>query len=123
MSAAVTLKFNENLNADDQVSGEEFISASIFDRQDYIGEGARFTRGACDRLAYDILSGILGRFPTEYEVQDEDFKRFTREIATTIFERQGEMRDGRVFNEEECDQLGREILLTVLDFFHPEFTD
>lgn len=121
--SATAIQYNENLDAGEQASAEEAISATIFDRQDYIDEGARFTRTACDRLGYDILTGILARFPTGYEVKAEDFKRFTSEIATTIFKRQPQVIGGRVFGEEDCNQLGRDILLTVLAFFHPEFTD
>src|SRR5947199_4801193 len=99
--------YNVNLDPADQVEAEESISATIFDRLDYIEEGERFSRAACNRLAFDILAEILGRFPTGYAVHEDDFKRHVNEIEATIFKRQPGQVDGRVFSEEDCNRLGR----------------
>lgn len=114
------LCYSANMESGDQVDGEEYISATIFERQEQLEEGEEFSRAACDQMAFDIICGIIARFPTGNEVQDDDFKRYKSEISSTIFERQGAGRGERVFNEEDCNELGRDILMNVLKTLRPD---
>ncbi len=117
------VNYNDEMDAGKQLEAEEHISAIIFDRQETLREGARFSRAACDRLGFDVVCAVLAHFPTEYEVEEEDFSRHTSEVAATIYKRQGRPGGGRVFSEEDCNRLGREILAGLIAHFRPDLIE
>ncbi|HEY0171326.1 MAG TPA: hypothetical protein VGB98_09915 [Pyrinomonadaceae bacterium] len=117
------ISYNDEMDAGGQADAEEHIAATIFERRERLGEGARLSRGACDRLGFEILCEVLRRFPTEYEVSGASFKHFRAQMAGTIFDRQRRERGGRVLGEDDCNQLGRELLARVISYFRPDLTE
>jgi hypothetical protein len=117
-----TITYNDNMDAEEQITAEEEIAGLVFDTVREL-DGARGLKwDDCDGLALSAMSTVLGYFPTGYQVQEDDFKRVRRDLARTIQRKQGEAGE-RALSEEDCAQLGRDLLLEAIAFLHPELVE
>lgn len=121
MSTA-TATYNDEIDATAQIDAEERIAAMIAGAQEAATVAGVFSWDECDTLGLSVLFSALGSFPTDYEIDEDDFKRVRVGLARMIYERQGG-EAARVLGEEDCAQLSRDLLLEAVSFFRPDLVE
>lgn len=114
--------YNENMDAEEQITAEEEIAGIVFEALRGIGDKRGLDWGECDELAVAALNIMLLSFPPDYQVHEDDYKRIRRDLALTIWNKAGGVA-GRALGEEGCAQLGRDLLLEAVAFLRPDLTE